>query len=93
MKPTPSRDQTDRADEILLLTVDQVSAALQCGVKRVYNLISERRIPSVRLGRRVYVPRHLLRSWLDAEAVLPPGMERSGFSPAYEEPLQTSPQD
>ena len=49
----------------LLLTVRDVEAALQLGRTATYELIRSGRLPVVRLGRAVRIPRTALVRWID----------------------------
>jgi excisionase family DNA binding protein len=54
----------------LVLTIREAATALRLGRGSVYELVRQGRIPSVRLGRRIVVPRAAL------EAMLRQGCER-----------------
>lgn len=48
----------------LLLTVDEVAHALGLGRSKTYMLIAAGKLPSVRVGRSVRVPRAALEAWV-----------------------------
>ena len=52
----------------LLLSVREAAIVLGIGRNLVYQLVREGRLPHVKLGRRVLIPRHALEEWLDREA-------------------------
>lgn len=52
------------AEEREFLSVAEVSRLLGCTVSRTYQLIAERRVPHVRRGRSVLVPRGALAKWI-----------------------------
>lgn len=56
----------------LVLTVIEVAQLLRISRNTCYDLVHEGRIPSVRLGRRVLIPRQGLEEWIAREAGLPP---------------------
>jgi excisionase family DNA binding protein len=70
--PTPEpRPWRDEAEGHALLTVREAAAFLRIGRNTCYELIRQRRIPHVRLGRRVVIPRYGLEQWIAREAGLP----------------------
>jgi len=59
------------AEKPLLLTVSEAARLLGICRNTCYELIRQQRIPHVRLGRRVLVPRFGLEQWIAREAGLP----------------------
>ena len=57
-----------RESESLLLTVEEAASLLRIGRNTCYELVRQGRVPSVRLGRLIRVPRHALVNWLGQEA-------------------------
>ncbi len=55
----------------MLLTVEQVAELLQISRCLAYNLIAQGRLPHLRLGRIIRVPRHGLEQWIARQAGLP----------------------
>jgi len=55
----------------LLLTVSETARLLRISRNTCYELVAQRRLPHVRLGRRVLVPRFGLEQWIAREAGLP----------------------
>lgn len=53
-----------RQDERMVLTVEETARLLGIGRSLAWRLVSEGELPSVRLGRRVRVPRGELEGWL-----------------------------
>lgn len=51
-------------DEPLLLTVREAAALLRISRNSMYELVSRRELPSIRLGRSIRIPRHALEAWL-----------------------------
>jgi excisionase family DNA binding protein len=54
--------------EALLLTVREAAALMRVGRDTAYALVAEGRIPSVRLGRQIRIPRGALVAHLELEA-------------------------
>lgn len=52
-----------------LLRVSEVAAALQIGRTKTYELIAEGRLPVVRIGKAVRVPRRALERWIESSTV------------------------
>lgn len=50
----------------LALTVDEAAKALRVGRNTVYNLVRAGRIRSVRIGRKIRIPREALYEYLNA---------------------------
>ncbi len=55
----------------LTLSVREAAAALGVSPNKVYDLVAENRIPHVRLGRLIKIPRHGLEVWLERQSGLP----------------------
>jgi len=63
-QPRPWRDD---AEGHALLTVREAAAFLRIGRNTCYELIRQRRIPHVRLGRRFLIPRYGLEQWIASQ--------------------------
>jgi excisionase family DNA binding protein len=63
------RQPLNRAPEAstrrLVLTVPEVAAELQIPASTVYDLIRRGEIPSVRVGKRIRVPKRRLEDWIN----------------------------
>ncbi len=57
--------------EALLLTVREAAELLRISRNLAYELVAQRRLPHVRLGRVIRIPRHALETWINKEAGLP----------------------
>lgn len=55
----------------MLLTVEQAAELLQISRYLAYDLIAQRKLPHIRLGRIIRVPRHGLEQWIARQAGLP----------------------
>ena len=57
--------------EALLLTVKEAAKLLLISRNLAYELVAQGRLPHVRLGRVIRIPRHALETWINEEAGLP----------------------
>lgn len=55
--------------DALLLTVREAGALMRVGRDTAYALVAEGRIPSIRLGRQIRIPRGALLAHLEREAI------------------------
>ncbi len=77
------------AEGPLLLTVSEAAKLLRISRGLAYELVRQERIPSIRLGRRILVPRHGLEVWIAQETGLPQQAHPNRIVPAAA-PLGTS---
>lgn len=63
-KPTPLPPA-----ERLALRVDEAAALLSISRSQAYQLIAEKKLPHVRVGESVRVPRAALEAWLEEQTV------------------------
>jgi len=76
------RDDTDaNANSASLLTVQEAAATLRIGRNMCYELIRQGRIPHVRLGRLIRVPRFGLESWIAQQSGLQANAAVVSFPP------------
>ena len=61
----------DGSQDPLLLTVEQAAKLLQISRYLAYDLIAQGKLPHVRLGRIIRVPRHGLEQWILRQAGVP----------------------
>ncbi len=59
------------AKDPMLLTVSEAAKLLRISRGLAYELVRQERIPFIRLGRRILVPRQGLEVWIAQEAGLP----------------------
>ena len=58
------------SEESMMLTVREAARLLRISRNLCYELIAQERLPHVRLGRRILVPRHSLEHWIARQAGL-----------------------
>lgn len=56
-------------EEALLLTVKEAAALMRIGRDTTYALVAQRRIPCVKLGKQIRIPRKALIAHLEKEAL------------------------
>ena len=61
----------ERSADALLLTVEQAAELLQISRCLAYDLIAQGKLPHVRLGRVIRVPRFGLEAWIARQAGVP----------------------
>lgn len=71
MKRTAARKARKNGDarDRLVLRVDAVAAALEIGRVKVYRLIGEGVLPSIKIGGSIRVPVSALEEWLQKNSV------------------------
>ena len=60
------------AQQPMLLTVTEAARLLRISRNLCYELIAQKQLPHIRLGRRILLPRYGLEQWIAHEAALPP---------------------
>ena len=58
-------------DKPLLLTVDEAATLLRISRNSVYALVREHRLPHIRLGRSVRIPRRIFERWMEQQVGIP----------------------
>jgi len=61
-----------------IVTVDEASAFLRVGRSLIYEQISQRAIRSIRIGRRILIPKSALKDVVDGESANQPHTEDMG---------------
>ncbi|MDQ3913914.1 MAG: helix-turn-helix domain-containing protein [Actinomycetota bacterium] len=59
----------DGVDGPLLLTVKEAAALMRVGRDTTYSLVAQRRIPCIKLGKQIRIPRKALTAHLEKEAL------------------------
>ena len=57
----------------LTITVDEAARYLGIGRSSAYEAVRRNEIPSIRIGRRIVIPRHRFLEWLGASDTDPGG--------------------
>ena len=65
----PSRYGSESTEAPLLLTVKEAAALMRIGRDTTYSLVAQRRIPCVKLGKQIRIPRKALIAHLEKEAM------------------------
>ena len=55
----------------LTMTVDEAARILGIGRNSAYEAVRRNQIPSIRIGRRILIPRHRFLQWLEASDTNP----------------------
>jgi excisionase family DNA binding protein len=67
----PSDTFPQPAEDLGLLTVPEAARLLRISRNLAYELVAQRQIPALRLGRAIRVPRHALIEWIVRSADTP----------------------
>ena len=65
----------------LMISVEEAARLLGISRNLAYELVRQGRLPHVRLGRRILVPRFGLEQWVAKEASIPPPAQSVLSSP------------
>lgn len=66
--PVTGSDYGEGRKEAPLLTVKEAAALMRVGRDTTYSLVAQRRIPCVKLGKQIRIPRKALIAHLEKEA-------------------------
>ncbi len=53
--------------EKMVYTVNETAEILSIGCSKVYDLIHEKKLPSIKVGRKFIIPKKRLEDWLNSE--------------------------
>ena len=67
--PVAGSDYGQEPSQELLLTVKEAAALMRIGRDTTYALVAQRRIPCVKLGKKIRIPRKALIAHLEKEAL------------------------
>ncbi|MGI8706932.1 MAG: helix-turn-helix domain-containing protein [Actinomycetota bacterium] len=67
--PVAGSDYREEPSRALLLTVKEAAALMRIGRDTTYALVAQRRIPCVKLGKQIRIPRKALIAHLEKEAL------------------------
>lgn len=76
--PVTPQDYGWESSQPLLLTVKEAAALMRIGRDTTYALVGQGRIPSVKLGKQIRIPRAALLAHLEKEALRMPIGEKAG---------------
>ncbi|WHH57286.1 helix-turn-helix domain-containing protein [Petroclostridium sp. X23] len=54
--------------EKLVYTVQDIAKILDIGMNKAYDLIHEKKIPFIKLGRKIRIPKKAFQEWLERSA-------------------------
>lgn len=54
-------------EEVTLLTMDEVKKILRIGTNKAYEMVAQKKIPSIKLGNKIRVPKKALMEWIEKE--------------------------
>ncbi len=67
--PVAQSDYREERSRELLLTVKEAAALMRIGRDTTYALVAQRRIPCLKLGKQIRIPRKALIAHLEKEAL------------------------
>jgi len=56
-----------KSEEVTLLTMDEVKKILRIGTNKAYEMVAQKKIPSIKIGNKIRVPRKALMEWIEKE--------------------------
>lgn len=71
LKPNQSASKTDFLMPRRLLTIQEVSQYIGLSVYTIYTMVSQRRIPFVKVGRLTKFDKGRIDAWIDKNTVMP----------------------
>jgi len=54
-------------EEVTLLTMDEVKKILRIGTNKAYEMVAQKKIPSIKMGSKIRVPKKALMEWIEKE--------------------------
>ena len=55
----------DTTNEKILLTIKDTQEVFQCGKNYAYNLTKLNGFPTIKIGKKIFVPKDKLKKWID----------------------------
>ena len=55
----------DATNEKLLLTIKDIQEVFQCGKNYAYSLTKLKGFPTIKIGKKIFVPKDKLKKWID----------------------------
>ena len=55
----------DATNEKILLTIKDVQEIFQCGKNYAYSLTKLKGFPTIKIGKKIFIPKDKLKKWID----------------------------
>ena len=55
----------DATNEKILLTIKDIQEVFQCGKNYAYSLTKLKGFPTIKIGKKIFVPKDRLKKWID----------------------------
>ena len=55
----------DATNEKILLTIKDIQEVFQCGKNYAYSLTKLKGFPTIKIGKKIFVPKDKLKKWID----------------------------
>ena len=55
----------DATNEKILLTIKDIQEIFQCGKNYAYSLTKLKGFPTIKIGKKIFVPKDKLKKWID----------------------------
>ena len=55
----------DTTNEKILLTIKDIQEVFQCGKNYAYNLTKLKGFPTIKIGKKIFVPKDKLEKWIE----------------------------
>ena len=55
----------DATNEKILLTIKDIQEVFQCGKNYAYSLTKLKGFPTIKIGKKIFIPKDRLKKWID----------------------------
>ena len=55
----------DATNEEILLTIKDIQEIFQCGKNYAYSLTKLKGFPTIKIGKKIFIPKDKLKKWID----------------------------
>ena len=55
----------DATNEKILLTIKDIQEVFQCGKNYAYSLTKLKGFPTIKIGKKIFIPKDKLKKWID----------------------------
>ena len=55
----------DATNEKILLTIKDIQEIFQCGKNYAYSLTKLKGFPTIKIGKKIFIPKDKLKKWID----------------------------